>query len=152
MEIYSALKAGFTTARHQLADAREQARLAAARREKSREDAQAEAVRVLAQLNAQLEEALDARAEREAEAHHATSDVFQDVISVEPSGGKAAEHLATVIWLHGMGETGDDWRRQLVHAVGKGQCAPLPLLLVLLLLYLRLAGADSSGALVVAGT
>ena len=54
MEIYSALKAGFTTARHQLADAREQARLAAARREKAREDAQAEAVRVLAQLNAQL--------------------------------------------------------------------------------------------------
>ena len=65
MEIYSALKGGFTTARHQLADAREQARLAAARREKSREDAQAEAVRVFAQLNAQLEEALDARAERE---------------------------------------------------------------------------------------
>ena len=57
MEIYSALKAGVATARHQLADAREQARLAAARREKSREDAQAEAVRVLAQLNAQLEDA-----------------------------------------------------------------------------------------------
>ena len=93
MEIYSALKSGVATARHQLADAREQARLAAARREKSREDAQAEAVRVLAQLNAQLEEAHDARAEREAEAHHATSDVFQDVVSVEPSGGKAAEHL-----------------------------------------------------------
>ena len=29
-------------------------------------------------------------AEADAEAHHATSDVFQDVITVDPAGGKAA--------------------------------------------------------------
>ena len=55
------------------------------------------------------------------EAHHETADVFQDIESVEPAGGKAAEHQATVIWLHGMGEDGGDWRRQLVHTIGKGR-------------------------------
>lgn len=55
------------------------------------------------------------------EAHHETTDVFQDVESVEPLGGRAAAHRATVIWLHGMGEDGNDWRRQLVHTIGKGR-------------------------------
>ena len=72
----------------------------------------------------------------EQEAHHETTDVFQDIETVEPLGGRATTHQATVIWLHGMGEDGNDWRRQLVHTIGKGRyvtalpvstgtCAPL---------------------------
>ncbi len=57
----------------------------------------------------------------EQEAHHETTDVFQDVETVEPPGGRAATHRATVIWLHGLGEDGNDWRRQLVHTIGRGR-------------------------------
>jgi predicted esterase len=125
---YDALKNAVYALREQLQVAQKAAVKARQAMHKEREQQRLVAVRTLHTLTEQLEEQAVRRAEAAAAAaiEAGTEHAFGELDVEEPTGGASVPHVATVIWLHGLGEHGADWRRQFRPMGGFSPVAELP--------------------------